>query len=188
MRRFLSSVLAILYSIVFLVSPLVNAQGTSNGDASNPPVFELTIPTTYPANEAFDVTVKALKLDGTVNTTYEGSINFDIDKDASTVRFPHSLNPTDLAYKFDLSAQGVHTFSKAFTFSKAGVYKITVIDETTFDEVTQSITITTGGSIQPDPNAAVVINEPVAQMTVAQSTIPVSGTSIPTRTVNFLLG
>lgn len=92
-----------------------------------------------------------------------------------------------MAYKFDLSAQGVHTFPKAFTFSKAGVYKITVIDETTFDEVTQPITITVGGGGQPDPSASVVINEPVAQTTVSQNSIPVSGTSKPTSTVNFLV-
>lgn len=70
MRRLISSALAILYSILFSVSPLVSAQA-ANGDLSTPPVFELTIPATYTVNEAFDVTVKALKPDGTVNTTYE---------------------------------------------------------------------------------------------------------------------
>lgn len=108
------------------------------------------LPATARANEAFDVTVKALKPDGTINTTYEGSIYFDVSSDDSSdsgATIPADVNPdaNSEPYKFKLDAEGVHTFSKAFTFPKAGSYTIFVfedLDSEDFVEVSAPITIT----------------------------------------------
>jgi|GEM_PF-3136098 len=83
--------------------------------------------------------------------------------------------------------QGQHTFSKAFTFSKASDYEIIVTDSETFEEVMQPIKITAGGSVVTD-TATVTITEPVAQDTVSASTLTVAGTTKPTSTVNFYVG
>ncbi len=185
MRRFFSSIIAILYAALFVVSPLVSAQAAT-GDATSP-LFELTVPATARANEAFDVTVKAKNTDGTINTKYEGGIFFSVTPDGSGATIPANIESSDSEYKFTLSEQGQHTFSKAFTFPKEGTYEITVTDNDTFDEVTQPITITANGTTT-NPNATVTITEPVAQDTINASTVIIAGTTTPTSTVNFFVG
>jgi hypothetical protein len=107
----------------------------------------LVFPQTVRANEAFDVTVKALKPDGSINTTYEGSIFFSVDPSGSGAIIPSDLAAEDSTdYKFTLSEQGQHTFSKGFTFPKEGTYNITVSDySTTNTEFTKPITIMAAG-------------------------------------------
>lgn len=186
MRRFLSSLTTTLYIIFFIVSPLVSAQGAPTGDASSP-MFELTVPASARVNEAFDVTVKAKNTDGTLNTQYEGGIFFSVTPDGSGATIPANIESSDSEYKFTLSEQGQHTFSKAFTFPKEGSYEITVTDNETFEEVTQPITITASGTTTQN-TATVTITEPVAQDTVNASTVIVTGTTTPTSTVNFFVG
>lgn len=193
MRRFLSSAIALLYTAVFIISPAAIAQA-AEWDATKPP-FELVLPATARANEAFDVTVKALKPDGTINTTYEGSIYFDVSSDDSSdsgATIPADVNPdaNSEPYKFKLDAEGVHTFSKAFTFPKAGSYTIFVfedLDSEDFVEVSAPITIT-AAEWTNTTTETVTITDPVAEDTVSSSSIVVAGTTTPTRTVNFYLG
>lgn len=78
MRRFLSVIIASLYTVFYVLSPVLFAQ------VANEDMFELIIPASARANEAFDVTVKALKADGTTNTAYAGSIAFEVLKTGST--------------------------------------------------------------------------------------------------------
>lgn len=202
MRRFLSFTISLLYTAVFIGSPLVSAQGTNNGDATAP-AFELIVPATARANEAFDVTVKALNSDGTTNTTYTGSISFSVSPLGSGATVPANIDdiPTSSCadgsttddnnrvgeYCFRLDAQGQHTFAKAFVFPKDGSYEITVMDNESFTEVLKPITITAGGTTTTE-NATVTITDPVSQDTVNASTIVVAGTTKPTSTVNFFLG
>lgn len=187
MRRFLSSITALLYTAVFIVSPVVVAQA-AEWETPPPPAFDLVFPVTARANEAFDVTVKALKPDGTINTMYEGSIVFAVEPAGSGAIIPADLDGTGEEYKFTLSEQGQHTFSKGFTFPKEGEYNITVSDyDTTFAEFTKPITITAAGGTTTS-TATVTITDPVAQDTVSSSEIVVAGTTTPTSTVNFFIG
>jgi hypothetical protein len=68
MRRIFSSAFLVIYIGFLSLTPFVSAQGTPTGDATK--TFELIMPATGRANEAFSLTVKALQLDGTVDTTY----------------------------------------------------------------------------------------------------------------------
>ncbi len=90
MRRIFSSILAVLYATLFIVSPLVSAQATSGDDA--PPAFDLVMPATATANEAFSVTVKALKPDGSINTSYVGSISFAVTPNTAGATIPYNLD------------------------------------------------------------------------------------------------
>lgn len=103
MRRFLSFTLTLLYTTVFIVSPSIFAQA-STGDATSK-MFELIVPTTARTNEAFDVTVKAKNPDGTINTTYEGSIFFAVSPRESGATIPADLDGGGAEYKFTLSEQ-----------------------------------------------------------------------------------
>lgn len=150
------------------------------------------MPATAKANEAFDVTVKALKPDGTTNVTYVGSIFFSVTPTDSGATIPANLDSTDSEFKFSLSDQGQHTFSKAFTFPKEGTYDIIVTDydnpaADAANDIKKTITITAGGT-PPAGTATVTIDQPVAQDTVNASTLVVSGTTKPTSTVNFFVG
>lgn len=68
MRRLLSFALIFTYTVLSSVSPLLFAQAAEGDPGADP--FELIVPATARVNEAFDVTVKAKKPDGTINTTY----------------------------------------------------------------------------------------------------------------------
>jgi hypothetical protein len=146
MRRFFSFIIAFIYIAVFVISPVVSAQGTNNGDvATTAPAFELIFPGTVKVNEAFDVTVKALNQDGSANTKYEGAIYFSVTPGGSGATIPADFDGSGVEYKFQLSEQGQHTFSKAFTFPKDGKYDILVGDYESFAEVTKPITVSPAG-------------------------------------------
>jgi len=185
MRRFFSSVLLLSYTGLFLFSPFASAQVAKGA-------FDLIIPDTARVNEAIDVTVKALKPDASTNTTYEGSISFDIDKDPTSVTLPcyimavpssetNSLNTC----AFQLSDQGEKKFPVSFTFSKPGTYQVTVIEDVEpYAEVSKSIIITDGGA--PSTLAeTVTITDPVSQMTLSENTVTVRGTSKVTSSINI---
>jgi hypothetical protein len=78
MRRVFSSILLLIFIGFFTLSPFVSAQGTATGD--NAKTFEITLPATAIANENFDVTIRALKADGSTNTTFTGTIYFAVEK------------------------------------------------------------------------------------------------------------
>lgn len=186
MQRILSSILTVFYIGVFLISPIVLAQD-AGGDA-NSPLFELILPTSAIANEAFSVTVKAKNTDGTINTAYVGSIVFSVTPSGSGATIPANVDEADsVEYTFTATEKGEHTFP-TFLFPKKGTYEITVsnYDDAAYEEVTESITITENGSTTVQ-NAQVTISEPVAQDTVNAANVIVSGTTSPTSTVNFFV-
>jgi hypothetical protein len=122
-------------------------------------VFELTVPANAKVNEAFDVTVKALKADGSVNTAYVGSISFSVTPYMAGSKIPANLDldpvpdPSDPSknlgeYTFLLAEPGQHPFSAGFSFPQAGTYEITVMDNETFEEVVKSVVVSgSGGDI-----------------------------------------
>ncbi|MDD2892235.1 MAG: hypothetical protein PHQ95_04685 [Candidatus Gracilibacteria bacterium] len=113
-----------------------NVSSTSTGSVNtNPPVT--TLLTTNPTKterfmifsnsngkvgEAMDVIVKAITKDGFIASGYTGTIFISVEKDyGATV-------PYIDGYTFTSSDQGVKTFPKGLSFSKAGIFKVTVSD------------------------------------------------------------
>lgn len=78
MRRLFSSAFLFIYIGFFIFSPFVSAQGAPTGD--NAKTLEITLSATAIANENFDVTVRAVKPDGSTNTTFTGTIYFAVEK------------------------------------------------------------------------------------------------------------
>ena len=69
-----------------------------------------------------DVTVKALAKDGSVATSYRGTIFISVENDyKATVPYVDG-------YAFTSQDQGVKIFPKGLTFSKAGTFKVSVSD------------------------------------------------------------
>ena len=182
MRRIVSIFSLVCLSLVQL-SPFI-ALAAPNIDVKD---FDVTAPAQVKVNEAFDIGVTALDTTGKKNTIYEGTIYFDIRKGSTTDVTLPSFG--DQGYLFQLSDQGTHTFAKGFTIKKAGDYEIDVYEiDTPGDGVSKTIKITAVDKDAPPPTKAdVTIDEPVNNITVSSTTLPVSGTSIATSSVNILL-
>ncbi len=183
MRRIVSILSLLSFSLVQL-APFITFAQTKNIDVKD---FETTAPTEVKVNEAFDIWVTALDGAGKKMSTYEGTIYFDVRKGTATdVTLPSFW---DEWYLFKLSDEGTHTFAKGFTIKKAGLYEIDVYEiDTPGDGVSKTIKITAVEKDAPPPTKAeVIINEPVNNITVSTKTIPVSGTSKATSSINILL-
>lgn len=73
-------------------------------------------------NEAFNISVKAIKSDNTKLSSHVGTVYFDlINRSPEDIILPSF---GDNGYKFTTADQGEHTFSKAFTVKKPGTYII----------------------------------------------------------------
>lgn len=183
MRRIVSVFSLLCFSLVQL-SPFLAFAADKNIDVKD---FEVTAPTEVKVNEAFDIWIKAVDTTGKKLSTYEGTVYFDVRKGSDTdVTLPSS---SDEWYTFQLSDQGEHTFSKWFTLKKAGAYEIDVYEiDTPGDGVSKTIKITAVDKDTPPPTKAdVTIEEPVNKITVSTKTIPVSGISKATSSINILL-
>lgn len=190
MRRLFSSAFLFIYIGFFIFSPFVSAQGAPTGD--NAKTLEITLSATAIANENFDVTVRAVKPDGSTNTTFTGTIYFAVEKawvpvsagDNATI--PYDINGEVDGYIFDLDAQGQKAFTWALWFKlpSAGEYTIAVVDESGADVDKKTLTVTGGGITTPQTET-VTITEPVSQMTVSGGAVNVRGTSKPTSTINI---
>lgn len=157
--------------------------------SANSSVYEILYPSTIRANEAFDVTIKVHKSDGTVDTVSENSIFFAISPQPSGTVIPNDFNnDSDQPYKFTLSDQGTHVFSKAFTISKAGEYTLTVYDYLDID-IESSIKLTVTDDSNPFPSASedVFISEPVTDTTIGSSSVTLRGTTKATSSLDIYL-
>ena len=186
MRRIVTffQITLLIFSQIF---PFFAFAQTKNIEVKN---FDVTFPAEVKVNEAFDMTVKALGADGKKIADYEGTVYFDnVNRPPADVTLPSF---GDDGYTFILSDQGEHTFSKGFTFKKAGVYEIDVYEigtnENNGDWVSKTVSIT---AVEKDaPPAAkvdITITEPANNITVSTKTITVAGTSKATSAVNILL-
>ncbi len=115
------------------------------------------------AGESMDMTVKALAKDGSVATSYRGTIFISVENDyKATVPYVDG-------YSFTSLDQWVKTFSKGLSFSKAGTFKVSVSDfaQSKFTG-SSTITISAGTpvtTVKPTPVKPVV--------TVPEKTTPV---------------
>ncbi len=120
MRRFLSIITSLSIATFSLFPAIILGQGATglkDLEVVNPPA-EVTV------NEGFDLTVRALDNTNKKLTTYEGTIYFATNNEEADVVLPFE----DDEYKFTLSDQGEHTFSKGFMFKKPGVYEVVIFE------------------------------------------------------------
>jgi hypothetical protein len=97
--------------------------------------FTVSAPDTIAAGSPFDVTVTARNIDGTVDTTYTGTIHFT-SSDASAAL------PAD--YTFIASQQGVADI--AVVLNATGAQTVTVTDTVTASQGTATTTVTCGAA------------------------------------------
>lgn len=147
--------------------------------------FEITVATEVNINEAFDMTVKAVDAAGKKLDKYEGTIFFDTNNNTADVVLPFENGE----YKFTLSDQGEHTFSKGFTLKKPGKYELVVFElDGPGGGIEKTMTVTAVDKSTPPPvKSDIVIKDPMTNTTVSTKTIPVSGTSKPNSKVNIKL-
>lgn len=180
MKRLFSSLTLIAFFFVQLF-PVVYAQAA----ATELTDFEITVPAEVIVNEAFDMTVTALDKTGKKYDKYEGTIFFDTNQNPTDVVLPFE----DGEYQFTLSDQGVHTFQKGFTLKKAGKYELVVFEldgpNGGVEKIVEVTAVAKGDN--PPTKSDIVIKDPVTNTTVSTKSIPVSGTSKPTSSINIKL-
>ncbi len=112
------------------------------------------------------------------DATYAGTIHFSVKEDAT------AIVPGD--YTFTATDAGVHEFSQAVKFSKAGTMTL-VAEDTTDPTLTNEITITatdSGGVGLGDTKP--VITEPANGSTVNTPSVTIRGTAGPNATVSIM--
>lgn len=119
-------------------------------------------PTEVNVGEAFDVTIRSLKQDRTILTSYRGTVQvsslYGSEGDLSTFR----------TYTFTTDDVGAHYFAKGITIKKAGKYMLRFYDESAGKEAKMEITAksqggTTTGTLEAyliDAPSSVNINQP----------------------------
>ena len=82
-------------------------------------------PSSFDVNQAVDLTVKAVNVNGDVIKDYQGDIFIEVDGLNDTADY---VVPSDGLYTFVPEDQGVKTFSKGITIKKQGTFGIKVSD------------------------------------------------------------
>lgn len=181
MKRLFSSLTLIAFFFVQLFPIIATAQATTT-ELND---FEITVPSEVIVNEAFDMTVTALDKSGKKYEKYEGTIFFDTNSNPADVTLPFE----DWEYQFTLSDQGVHTFQKWFTLKKAGKYELVVFEldwpNGGVEKIVEVTAVTKDAT--PPGKSDIVIKDPVTNTTVSTKSVPVSGTSKPTSSINIKL-
>ncbi len=181
MKRLLSSLSLIAFFFVQISPVLVVAQ-TAATELND---FEISVPSEVIVNEAFDMTVTALNEAGKKYDKYEGTIFFDTNNSPTDVVLPFENGE----YQFTLSDQGTHTFQKWFTLKKAGKYELVVFELDGpgggVEKVVEVTAVPKGGTTPVKSD--IVIKDPATNTTVSTKSVPVSGTSKPTSSVNIKL-
>lgn len=181
MNRILSylTLIAIFFAQLSPIVAVAQATETELND------FEVTVPSQVIVNEAFDMTVTALNEAGKKYDKYEGTIFFDTNSNPADVVLPFE----DGEYQFTLSDQGTHTFQKWFTLKKAGKYELVVFELDGPGGGIEKIVEVTAVPKDANPPAKsdIVIKDPATNTTVSTKTVPVSGTSKPTSSINIKL-
>ncbi len=181
MNRLLSTLTLIAFFFAQL-SPIV---ATAQAAATELNDFEISVPAQVIVNEAFDMTVTALNEAGKKYEKYEGTIFFDTNSNPADVVLPFE----DGEYQFTLSDQGAHTFQKWFTLKKPGKYELVVFElDGPGGGVEKIVEVTAVPKDGATPTKSdIVIKDPATNTTVSTKSVPVSGTSKPTSSINIKL-
>lgn len=125
-------------------------------------------------DQEVDVTVTALRTDGSIETGYEGTILLYFDSDDKLDDSFFQV-PNGGLFSFSLTNQGVQTFSKALKVSRSGEYDF-VVSDLTDATIEGKITVAVGTTNDQASNLQkVVIDSPVSGSTVTTSVINVLG-------------
>lgn len=125
MKKFLTYLLIISFSFPFLSAFAATGATVATVATTSAKVdhFEVTIPSPVRVGEATDMTIKALDKTGAIKKDYLGTIYITVDND-SKATIPYAAD----GYTFKNADQGIVTFSKGLSFTKAGNMKVTVMD------------------------------------------------------------
>ena len=154
------------------VSATVNLTGTGFHVLDH---FTVVIsPSTVTPGEATTMTVTAINNDGTVDTTYTGTINI-------TCTDPACVLPTG-SYTFTTADNGTHVFASTLTpplnFNTLGTWTVTVTD-TTF---------TSGKTYTGTSNVVTVVTTPAVTLTSSVNPVLVGANTLLTATVSSPYG
>jgi hypothetical protein len=181
MRKFLSS----LVIGVFLGVTLLPIEASIAADTPSSVVgFEIIAPTTAKANEAIDVTVRAIDTNKKTVTSYRGSVIFISDTFGDTVPSPGK------SITFTAEDAGQKKFSKGVVFRSTGKQKIYVADVDHSSDIIGETTVTveSAGNAGTDTSGeTVTIVTPVKDSSVTSDMVAVSGKSKKNSKVSFVL-
>lgn len=120
--------------------------------------------------EAADMTVKAVKSDGSVATDYKWTIIMDLGEQDTNA---YDL-PSNWFYQFTTEDQWVKTFSKWFTIKKTGQYTLKIFDSIS-DAIIGSLPIVVGSTTDTSTSGTklIEISEPTTWSTVEWSSLNV---------------
>jgi hypothetical protein len=181
MRKLLSSlVIGVLLSFSLLPIEASIAADTPSSVVG----FEIVAPTTAKANEAIDVTVRAIDKDKKTVTSYRGSVIFISDTFGDTVPSPGK------SIAFTQEDAGQKKFSKGVVFRSTGKQKIYVADVDHSSDIIGETTVTVESAATTGTDTStetVTIVTPVKDSSITSDMIAVSGKTKKNSKVSFVL-
>lgn len=179
MRKILSSfLLAVFVSLSLMpIEASLAAEETVVG-------FEIIAPSTAKANEAIDVTVRAIDRDKKTVTSYRGSIIFISDTFGDTIPSPSK------AIEFTQEDAGQKKFSKGVVFRSPWKQKIYVADVNNANDIVGETTVTVEASTTTwtgNSTETVTIVTPIKDSKITSDIIAVSGKTKKNSKVALLL-
>ncbi len=181
MRKLLSSV---VISILLSLSLLPIEASIAADTPSSVVGFEIIAPTTAKANEAIDVTVRAVDKDKKTVTSYRGSVSFVSETFGDTIPSPGK------SIAFTAEDAGQKKFSKGVVFRSTGKQKIYVADVDSSSDIIGETTVmvepsaTTGTDTSTE---TVMIVTPVKDSSITTTMVAVSGKTKKNSKVAFIL-
>jgi hypothetical protein len=181
MRKFLSSlVISVLLSLSLLPIEASIAADTPSSVVG----FEIIAPTTAKANEAIDVTVRAVDKDKKTVTSYRGSMSFVSETFGDTIPSPGK------SIAFTQEDAGQKKFSKGIVFRSTGKQKIYVVDVSSSSDISGETTVMVEPSTTTGPDMStetVTIVTPVKDSSITSDMVAVSGKTKKNSKVAFIL-
>ncbi len=177
MKKFLSSLLSLSF-LLGITTPVVSIHG-----AESVIQFEIIAPASVKANEAFDVTVRAIDAQKNVVPSYRGSIIF------ASALFGDTVPMQGKAIQFSAEDNGEKKFSKATSFKDPGQKTISVVDLNDTDlsgETSVNVTAWDGGNPSQNTEPVTVIS-PEANSKITSDVVTVSGNTRKNSKVNIKL-
>lgn len=180
MRKIISSLVLALF-VSFTLIPI---EASIAAEASSVAGFEIIAPTTAKANEAIDITVRAIDRDKKTVTKYAGSIIFISDTFGDVVPSPGK------AIAFTQEDAGQKKFSKGVIFRSAGKQKIYVADVDNSSDIVWEVTVTVEPAdpgTGPSPTETVTVVTPVQGSKITENMVVVSWKTKKNSKVSILL-
>lgn len=132
---------------------------TQKVHAADPDAFLVEVtPSSFDVNEAVDITIKAVKADGTIVKDYLGDVFIEIEGIVDTADY---TVPSDGLYTFLAQDQGVKLFSKGLSIKKSGTFNVKVSDIIN-DTIVGQKTVIVGSTTPTTTAQTITLISPVA--------------------------